>query len=230
MDNDFQKFEKALTSKDIAAMIGIAESTVRKYAAALEDAGYPFTKDGDGEKAPRIFTESDAMVMRHLKELREKSNLPVEQAAQLISAKHPKGTLQIAASNAIAPITDYNTIINAIHERHDKRFDALEEKINGINKFNEVLLERLDERDDVIRVLQEALAVQKALAATTESTVQQQIQNAVDTALDRHNERLKSDKAEMITYMREQLATKQEIAAAVEEERNKSIWKRIFGK
>jgi DNA-binding transcriptional MerR regulator len=152
MNNDFQTFERALTSKDIAAMIDIAESTVRKYAAALEGAGYPFTKDGEGEKAARIFTESDAMVIRHLKDLREKTNIPVEQAAQLISAKHPKGMTQVAAFDAIAPKVDLDAVINAINERHDKRYSDLETKVDSLMDLNKALLERLDKREQAAAI------------------------------------------------------------------------------
>lgn len=207
MDNDFQTFEKALTSKDIAAMIGIAESTVRKYAAALEEAGYPFSKDGTGEKAARIFTEPDAMVMRHLKELREKTNIPVEQAAQLIASKHPKGMTQVAAFDATASKIDYNTLINAINERHDERYTTLEDKVDSLMELNKKLLERLDQRDAVINELVESLNTQKAIANTGE---------------DLKEERERERDQKLMQILRE--------LQEAREEANKPVWKRIFGK
>jgi hypothetical protein len=140
MEKEFRTFERVLTSKDIASMIDIAESTVRKYAAALESAGYPFTKDGEGEKAARIFTEADAMVIRHLKDLREKTNIPVEQAAQIVSSKHPKGMIQIAAFEAIATKVDLDTVINDINERYDARYSGLEEKVDSLIDLNKAIL------------------------------------------------------------------------------------------
>jgi hypothetical protein len=207
MNNDFQTFERALTSKDIAAMIDIAESTVRKYAAALEGAGYPFTKDGEGEKAARIFTESDAMVIRHLKDLREKTNIPVEQAAQLISAKHPKGMTQVAAFDAIASKVDLDTVINAINERHDKRYSDLEAKVDSLMDLNKALLERLDEREQAVQRLTEIMTAQKAIAAASE---------------DQREEREKERDAKLTHVLREI----QEAKAAA----NKSVWSRLFGK
>lgn len=206
MENDFQTFEKALTSKDIAAMIGIAESTVRKYAAALEEAGYPFSKDGTGEKAARIFTESDAMVMRHLKELRERTNVPVEQAAQLISAKHPKGMIQVAAFDATGVKPDYEAVINAINERHEERYTSLEEKVDSLMELNKALLDRLDQRDAVIGELAESLNAQKAIAAA---------------GVDSREERERARDEKLMQILRELQETK---AAA-----NKPIWQRLFG-
>jgi DNA-binding transcriptional MerR regulator len=206
MNNDFTTFEKALTSKDIAAMVGIAESTVRKYAAALEDAGYPFTKDGAGEKAPRIFTEGDAMVMRHLKDLREKTNIPVEQAAQLISSKHPKGMTQVAAFDDIAQKADLNMIINSINERHDERYTALEEKVNVLLEFNKALLERLEERENSLQNLTEIVTEQKSISAAGESRQEQRLRE--------HDEKL----TEVLREIRE-----------AKQQAGKSVWSRIFG-
>jgi DNA-binding transcriptional MerR regulator len=207
MDNDFQTFEKALTSKDIAAMIGIAESTVRKYAAALEDAGYPFLKDGAGEKAARIFTESDAMVIRHLKELREKTNIPVEQAAQLVASKHPKGMTQTMSFNAMAEKTDYDTVISAVNERHEERYTLLEEKMDSLMELNKALLDRLDKRDAVIHELAETLNTQKAIAAAGE---------------DRQEERDRK-RDEQVMQILQEIREAKHLAG-------KSVWSRLFGK
>lgn len=218
MDNDFQTFEKALTSKDIAAMIGIAESTVRKYAASLEEAGYPFSKDGTGEKAARIFTDSDAMVMRHLKDLREKTNVAVEQAAQLIAAKHPKGMTkasdkhsrgmtQLAAFDATVQKTDFDEAINAIKERHEERYTVLAQKVDSLMELNKALLDRLDQRNAVISELAESLHAQKAIAA----------------AGDGQREERERDRDQKLMHILREL---QETKAAA----NKSVWKRIFGK
>lgn len=209
MENDSQTFEKALTSKDIAAMIGIAESTVRKYAAALEDAGYPFTKDGDGEKAARIFTTADAMVIRHLKELREKTQIPVDQASQLIAAKHPKhsSTLQVAAFDATVDKADIEAIVNVIHERHEERYSALELKVDALLEFNKALLERLDERDKAIQQLTDIVTSHKEIATVGAS---------------RQEERERERDAQVTQLLREIQETKQLVG--------RSVWKRMFGK
>lgn len=213
MENDFQSFEKALTSKDIAAMVGIAESTVRKYAAALEDAGYPFTKDGDGEKAARIFTGSDAMVMRHLKELREKANVPVEQAAQIVASKHPKGMLQVAAFDATAFRPNIDMLISTINERHEERYSALEMKVDEqsaqiekLIEMNSALFTALDELSTNNSRLTEIVTAQKAIAAGSEDQREER-------------ERLRDEKLTQV------LREIQEAKAAA----NKSVWKRIFG-
>jgi len=145
------------------------------------------------------------MVIRHLKDLRDKTNLPVEQAAQLISAKHPKGMTQVTAFDAIAPKADIDTIINAINERHDKRYSHLEAKIDALMDLNKALLERLDEREQSVQQLTEIMMAQKAIAAAGE-----------------REEREKERDAKITQVLREIQEAK--VAA------NKSVWSRLFGK
>ena len=54
---------KEYSTKDIANMVDIAESTVRKYAQALEKAGYRFRKTENGS---RIYTDNDVFVFKEV--------------------------------------------------------------------------------------------------------------------------------------------------------------------
>lgn len=72
---------KEYGTKDIANMVDIAESTVRKYAQALEKAGYRFIKNENGF---RIYTDNDVFVFNEVKNLSKKNAMPVERIAKMI--------------------------------------------------------------------------------------------------------------------------------------------------
>jgi hypothetical protein len=55
MRNNIQLNERAFSSKEVAEVVGIATSFVRKYGQILERNVYEFLKDGD----MRIFVQSD---------------------------------------------------------------------------------------------------------------------------------------------------------------------------
>ncbi|RBW67286.1 DUF3967 domain-containing protein [Bacillus taeanensis] len=133
MTDNTETTEKAYTTKDIALMIDIAEPTVRKYAQTLEKAGYQFIK---GENGNRIFIENDAMVIRHLKELRKKTNISVEQAANVVVSKHEKKPIQGVSLPDIPQNPQY-----------DERYEQLEKKIDQQNEMIEKLITTLEERD-----------------------------------------------------------------------------------
>jgi len=53
---------KEYSTKDIANIVGIATPTVRKYAQALEKAGYTFIKNDQGF---RIFSDKDIQIFEY---------------------------------------------------------------------------------------------------------------------------------------------------------------------
>ncbi|WP_110926785.1 hypothetical protein [Bacillus massiliglaciei] len=64
MRHDIQPNERAFSSKEVAAELGIATPTVRKYGQILERNGYEFLKDGDR----RIFVQADIQALIALRD------------------------------------------------------------------------------------------------------------------------------------------------------------------
>lgn len=69
---------KELKSNDIARTFRIAESTVRKYAQALEKAGYVFRKN---ENNTRVFSDTDELVFRDFIQARKEAGVSLDMAA-----------------------------------------------------------------------------------------------------------------------------------------------------
>lgn len=118
MDIDINK---RLATKDIAEMLGIEAVTVRKYAQALEKAGYIFERSDSDH---RVFSGKDAMALQQLKAIRERSGLNVEMAANIVASKH-QGATEIVS-------VPQNPENSAELERYENRYAALEEKIDAL--------------------------------------------------------------------------------------------------
>lgn len=115
MEHDMMK---RLATKDLAEMLGVEAVTVRKYAVALEKAGYAFERSAGDH---RLYSSKDAMVMSQLKALRERSGLSVEMAANVVVSKHGEASEIVAVSQ--------NAPDAAVWERYEKLYAGLEEKI-----------------------------------------------------------------------------------------------------
>lgn len=83
------KSEKRYMTKDLADMLGVEAVTIRKYALALEKAGYEIDRS-DGKN--RSFSERDAMAFKYLQTLRSRTGITVESAAEVVAARNNADT------------------------------------------------------------------------------------------------------------------------------------------
>lgn len=74
-------FETTYWNKELASILGIGDSTLRKWCIELEKNGYEFYKDKQGNRA---FTDRDAFAMRKFKELVQTRQLTLENAASAV--------------------------------------------------------------------------------------------------------------------------------------------------
>jgi DNA-binding transcriptional MerR regulator len=163
------------STKDIANMTDIAESTVRKYALLLEGHGYVFNRNISGY---RVFTKQDVDVFLEFKNV-SKGEKSVEEAAKIIADKY------IAKPNTNDESTSDDTQSGQGLERDMladliKKVDVLTDMNEKQNKFNEELLKRLEQQQKYIdtrlndrdQMLMESLRqsqeTQKLLAAAHE--------------------------------------------------------------
>jgi DNA-binding transcriptional MerR regulator len=72
--------ETGVTS-EIAKTLGVGASTLRKYAAALEEKGYVFER---AVNQSRIYTEMDVECFRHLKSLLRENNMTMTDAVETV--------------------------------------------------------------------------------------------------------------------------------------------------
>lgn len=140
-------------SKEIAAILGVKPVTVRKYAAALEDAGYIVERSDSGH---RVYSEVDATVYRELQALCERSGMTVEKAAMVVATQH------VRARGSVAPAVIEQQ--NAIAQRYEERYTEMMGIIETLKEQNERLNKRMEEQNtNVSVILREILETKKLL-------------------------------------------------------------------
>lgn len=141
--NDIVNTERAYITSEVASMLDLAVPTVRKYAQQLESKGYIFIKGKKtGSQQARLFTEKDVSVLRYFKEIREKSNIKVEEAASIIIEKFGKGAIQ--------SVSPPDTANNSEEKQSDKQYDELKDMIQTQNDLIKELTKRLDQQQGYI--------------------------------------------------------------------------------
>lgn len=133
MSGAIQEDENVYTTKEIATLLDMAISTVRKYAQQLEKSGYIINKTAS--KA-RVFSENDIMILRYLKDLRDKTNITVEQASSIVIERF--GKEDIAAAQHDNPSED---------TQYDARYKEMEMKLDQQAEQIKALTVRLDEAE-----------------------------------------------------------------------------------
>ncbi|RDW16397.1 hypothetical protein CWR48_17285 [Oceanobacillus arenosus] len=169
MENDMGINEKAYTTSEIAVMLDMGATTVRKYAQYLEKVGYEFFKSKNNA---RLFVEGDIMALRYLKELRTKSSISVEQATNIVIEKFGTVTSREVVNHASPPSvlpvpidTQYNELKGMMENQHS----LIKELVTRLDKQQEYMNNRLIERDrHLMQVMNERLETQRLTAASME--------------------------------------------------------------
>jgi DNA-binding transcriptional MerR regulator len=135
MTHDTAGGEKAYWARDVAKLLGISDSTLRKYCLILEQNGYKFLRDDHGRRA---YVDYDVTMFRKFIEFSKNPNLTLEDAAIAIVSKFNR--------DDVTAIT-----LSATHEtdRYNERYDELMSKIESLvehNKKQEALYQTLIER------------------------------------------------------------------------------------
>ncbi|MED1679429.1 MerR family transcriptional regulator [Bacillus subtilis] len=167
---------KEYSTKDIANIVGIATPTVRKYAQALEKAGYTFIKNDQGF---RIFTDKDIQIFERIKEMSNDTGMPVDRiASMLVSEQKNDASDPIRIESEVA--TPLENELKMIDEsdigRIDRQYEALLKEIQELKQIviaqQKYIDERLNTRDELL--LQSIRALQEQKRAMIEGTQKQE--------------------------------------------------------
>lgn len=154
----------AFYSKDVSENLQIAASTLRKWSAMLEDAGYSFYKNDKGQ---RLYYEKDIVALRHLKRLTQDEGMTLESAVNEV-VKRVKETEEIAQELAVPSDTtryDLDDKLDRLLE-YIKRQD---ERIERLERFNRELIEQ---NAKLLEAMYQVQQTQLMLAASQEETRQ----------------------------------------------------------
>lgn len=167
MDNtNLEDSQRAYWSKDIADLLEISTSNLRRWSIDLEHAGYRFYRD---EHNRRAYFEKDIMPLRKLKEFLA-NNMSKSDAINAVVSMFPQDkngviTLPVTDDTMSVSKRDLEEVISqtvkkAIEEEREAMFQAFETKMNDLVEQRDKILvhqlnQSLEERRLEIAVTQE---------------------------------------------------------------------------
>ncbi|MCM3497658.1 hypothetical protein M4D52_29935 [Paenibacillus lactis] len=139
--NAMDELEIRYTTKDIADKLGVEAVTVRKYALALEKAGYNIDRS-DGKN--RSYSATDVMAFQYMQSIRAQTSITVEEAANLVAHKNNTATAaetDIVRSEADPLRDQYTAILAAVQQ-----LIATQQAAPTLPSPEELRLERINDR------------------------------------------------------------------------------------
>lgn len=135
--------EKTYWSRELADLLEIGTSTLRKWCLQLEKDGYTFLRD---EHERRAFTEHDVIALRFFKDLSKNKGMTLENASIAVVSRYNR---------------DENTSVtlsaSPVLPRSDERYMELLDKVNLLvdhvakqDAFNQALLTRLEQQQQYL--------------------------------------------------------------------------------
>lgn len=138
--------ERAYWTKEIADVLQISNSTLRKWCLALENAGYIFDR---GANNSRVFYDKDMLLIRRLKELVQYKKMALDTSANLVvstleGVRRTAGVREENSDNSSAPMKPVNAQEHVL-------FGEVLDRLERMEEFNKKLISRLEERDKYIQ-------------------------------------------------------------------------------
>jgi DNA-binding transcriptional MerR regulator len=193
---------KEYATKDISSIVGIATPTVRKYAQALEKAGYSFIKNGNGF---RIFTDKDIYVFNEIKSQSKKHAIPVDRIAEMIVFNHNKQKRYESTSHPLSIEQAECAISNDI-VRYDTRYTELLEKLSKVDMIDDIMKE-IEELKKVNKLLVIELQKQQDFIRNIQNERDKQLINSMKLTME--NKHIKCQLEEIKTTLLEAAAGQQ---------------------
>jgi len=117
----------------VGNILGVQNSTLRKYCALMQKYGYEFNKNSVGH---RVFYTKDISIIKEIVELKNSSSLTLTDAVRTI------------LNSDIDDITDIESMPSLSYEKLLKEFEEFK---NQQMDFNKKLLEQLEKQEDHIK-------------------------------------------------------------------------------
>ncbi|APC65621.1 hypothetical protein AAV35_014065 (plasmid) [Salimicrobium jeotgali] len=164
---------KLYSPSDIADILGLQASTLRKYSAALEKHGYTFDKNNRGQ---RFYTDSDVITLRKFISLKD-SGMSLNEALEGTVMWHKGG------EDVSPPVTETRSAtersysdVSELKEMVHKQQESIEQLV----RHNQELLRHIEQRDARIMELFEdntATSLQSsAIAGVSQEELNEELQ------------------------------------------------------
>lgn len=161
--------ERIYSPKDMADLLNIEASTLRKYANILEGAGYSFHKNDRGHRG---YYDKDVITLRKLKELSEHSDMTLEQSANAVMTWVNASDVSVGDTTDLVLYERFNDEILSLKQVITQQQIMLNEQGKLLASINEKLDQQsafLSNRDQqIVNGLRDMQETRKLIAAAQE--------------------------------------------------------------
>ncbi|ANB66111.1 merR HTH regulatory family protein (plasmid) [Anoxybacillus sp. B7M1] len=167
MTHDTQEGQILMNPSDVCALLGIKESTLRKYALILKDAGYQFHVNDKGQRG---YFERDVIVLKRLIEIKQSPDMTLEQAAEAVMAWVQQSGIAVGVTEEKKDLQRYNDDIHELKEMVAQQNALLKELMTRLDQQQKYIDESLKKRDEMlVQALRESMETRKLIAAAEET-------------------------------------------------------------
>ena len=164
MTEETKQIQAVYGSSDIADVLQLQESTLRKYCLLLEKSGYEFLKNEQGYRA---FFDNDVIVLRKIISLKNGTDMTLEEAVKSVAAWKNGNDIAVSDTEEKHYITRYNDLMKEFKSFQEQQLNFNKELLQEIRSQREYIENRLEERDRLlIQSIRETLDVRKEIMAT----------------------------------------------------------------
>lgn len=173
MSDDVQTNIVLMNPSDVCALLDIKESTLRKYAGILKNAGYEFHVNDKGQRG---YFDKDVVVLRRFLEVKASSDMTLEQAANAVISWVEQSDMSLRVIRESEIEKRYSNDINELKETIEKQNELLQALMQKMDRQQEYIDQSLEERDkklmESIRISQETkqLLIESEAAKDEERT------------------------------------------------------------
>lgn len=158
---------KVYSPSDIADVLQVKESTLRKYSLLLEKQGYSFQRNNQNQ---RWYSDNDVIVLRKLVTLKNNGDMSLEDCAKAVFLWSKEGDETLPSTDIHSDMERHNNDITelkntvshlmGIIERQEEiikeQFKQQQEYLDSkLNKRDEVLIQALRESQEIKKLLLE---------------------------------------------------------------------------
>lgn len=163
MSEGTKSIQAVYSSSDIADILKVKESTLRKYCLLLEKSGYDFLKNEHGHRA---FFDHDVIVLRKMISLKSGADMTLEEAIKSVIAWKKGNDITASDTEEKRYIMRYNDLVGEFKLLQEQQINFNKELIQQIKNQQEYIEHRLEQRDRLlIQTIRETLEIRKEIAS-----------------------------------------------------------------
>jgi DNA-binding transcriptional MerR regulator len=166
MTSDTNESQILMNPSDVCTLLGIKESTLRKYALILQDAGYKFHVNDKGQRG---YFEKDVIVLKRFMEIKQNRDMTLEQAAEAVMAWVQQSNIAVSVIDKKQESERYNDDIKTLKEMVAQQNELLKELTTRLDQQQKYIEESLKKRDELLmQSLKESMETRRMIAAAKE--------------------------------------------------------------